>query len=164
MLIGVLADTHDHLLRIQQVVRLFQDRGVCTILHAGDYVAPFALKEMLTCGIPFVGVFGNNDGEKDGLRKLCDALHEPPCSCELDGRRITLLHDQGNLSDAVTAGADLIIWGYTHEAQCRDGPPLTLNPGEACGWVHGKPTVAIVDLTDMTAQIVELDTSEGADT
>ena len=36
------------------------------------------------------------------------------------------------------------------------GGALILNPGEACGWLHGTPTGAIVDLESMAIEFLEL--------
>ena len=40
------------------------------IIHCGDFVAPFMLKELNEADIPVHGVFGNNDGEQYLLTKF----------------------------------------------------------------------------------------------
>jgi len=156
MLVGVIADTHDNLPLVARAMELFRRRGVGAVLHAGDFVAPFALKALLEPGIPLYGVFGNNDGERAGLGSLCPTLHEAPYRVELGGRTIVLAHSPQQLDARSTEGADLVIHGHTHRVRLEAGRPLLLNPGEAGGWLTGRPTVAVVDLEAMKAEIVEL--------
>ena len=39
MLIGILADTHDNLEKVDAAVRSLNAKGVEMVLHAGDYVS-----------------------------------------------------------------------------------------------------------------------------
>ncbi|MFO8007922.1 MAG: metallophosphoesterase [Candidatus Brocadiia bacterium] len=160
MLIGVVSDTHDNLLMARRAVSMLQARGAEAILHAGDFVAPFALKVLLSAGVPLIAVLGNNDGEVAGLSALCDDLHEPPYRFDLGGRQVVLTHDEALLTDELCAGADLIVCGHSHAPKVQAGPPLRVNPGEAGGWLSGRCTAAMVDLDAMEAEIVELGTQE----
>jgi putative phosphoesterase len=52
---------------------------------------------------------------------------------------------------------DLVIYGHTHEPVIqRVKDAWIINPGEVCGWLYGKPTVAVIDLKTMQAEIVKL--------
>jgi len=52
---------------------------------------------------------------------------------------------------------DLVIYGHTHTPDIRTvNNTLIINPGEASGWLYGKPTVAVADLSAMTAEIIRL--------
>jgi len=44
MKIGVISDTHDNLPLIEKAVKIFNEKGVKLVLHAGDYVALFVVK------------------------------------------------------------------------------------------------------------------------
>ncbi|MHC4591615.1 MAG: metallophosphoesterase [Planctomycetota bacterium] len=160
MLLGVIADTHDNLPKIAAATELFARRGVGHILHAGDLVAPFALRLLLNAGIPVTGVFGNNDGELTGLKKLCDTIYDGPHRFDLAGRTIVVTHDVVELGAEPAAGADLIVYGHSHEVSLAAGQPLRINPGEAGGWVTGRSTAALVDLADMRAEVMELGAQE----
>jgi predicted phosphodiesterase len=37
------------------------------------------------------------------------------------------------------------------------GETLIINPGEACGWVYGSPTAAILDLETKHVEFIKLD-------
>ena len=52
---------------------------------------------------------------------------------------------------------DLVVFGHSHEvAERRVGETLLLNPGEVCGWLTGRATVAVVDLEGMTVEVIDL--------
>ena len=44
MRVGLIADTHDRLPAIAELVREMQTHGIDMVLHAGDYCSPFSLK------------------------------------------------------------------------------------------------------------------------
>jgi putative phosphoesterase len=67
MKVGIMSDSHDHLINIRKAVETFKEAGVGFVLHAGDFVAPFVANELQKLNCPLLGVFGNNDGERIGL-------------------------------------------------------------------------------------------------
>ena len=69
MLLGIIADTHDNLDAIENAVDIFNREKVDLVIHAGDFVAPFTVRKFRGLDCKFIGIFGNNDGEKEGLRK-----------------------------------------------------------------------------------------------
>ncbi len=64
-MIGIMSDSHDNLDAIKQAVRLFKEIKCDFIIHAGDFVAPFAAKELEGLSCQVKAVFGNCDGEKN---------------------------------------------------------------------------------------------------
>jgi putative phosphoesterase len=160
MLLGIMADSHDNLPRLAAACRTFRERGVDAVIHAGDFVAPFALKLLVREGLPVLGVFGNNDGERAGLRAACAEVYDAPHRCQVDGRTIVIAHSPDQLAGAAGEGADLLVHGHTHQACIDDGPPLLVNPGETGGWLTGRCTVAVADLQALTAELIELDGQE----
>ena len=161
MLIGVISDTHDNLDAIRTALDLFRREQVEMIVHAGDFVAPFALKLFVEQPLPLVAVLGNNDGERKGLTKMTPDLHKPPFETEVGGRKLVLTHEKERLTDDLTDNADLVVFGHTHGCELKHaGDTLWLNPGEAGGWLSGQGTVAFVELDDMSARIVDIDTGE----
>ncbi|MEB3816869.1 MAG: metallophosphoesterase [Desulfurococcales archaeon] len=172
MLIGVLSDTHDNVVLAKRAVHLLLDLGATLIFHLGDIVSPFTLLAMASeaSGRAAIrAVFGNNCGDKTQLRRVAESLgveiEEPPREVVVNGRRILLLHGWGSPSDtrrivyALARGGewDAILYGHTHEVDYRyiQGV-LVLNPGEASGVLHGKPTVALLDTETLKARILEV--------
>ncbi|MEE9212757.1 MAG: metallophosphoesterase family protein, partial [Phycisphaeraceae bacterium] len=78
MKVGVISDTHDRLPPLRRAVALFERLKVGALFHAGDFVAPFAAKiiapEVLS--VPLHCIYGNNDGEREGLKAILPNLVE----------------------------------------------------------------------------------------
>jgi len=159
MLIGIISDTHDNMPQIKRAVDLFNERSVGHVVHAGDYISPFTFRILkdLSCGI--TGIFGNNDGDRLLLHKMSEGRVFPqPRIFELEGRKIVVIHEH-HIADALADSGhyDLVIYGHTHKPEIRKMKnTLVINPGEAGSWLYGKSTVAIADLSRMTAEIIAL--------
>ncbi len=69
MIIAVMSDSHDHLDNLRRVLDLIKGEKARHIIHCGDFVAPFVLKELQAAGIPMNAVFGNNDGDQHLLTR-----------------------------------------------------------------------------------------------
>lgn len=94
-MIGILADSHDNLIALRRAVRLFNDAKCSLVIHAGDFVAPFAARELRDLDCPVKGVFGNCDGEKPGLVNAFQEIGEvakAPLVFEHDGLRFLVSH------------------------------------------------------------------------
>ncbi len=157
MLIGVISDTHDRLPMIDAAVDEFRKRGVDALIHPGDFVAPFAVRKLLAFDVPLFATYGNNDGERAGLKKLMPQVVDGPLFVELGGRTILVHHFIDWCEAADIARADVVVTGHTHEVVNRTfGGTLRLNPGECCGWVTGRCSVAVLDTEDQSVEIVEL--------
>jgi len=157
MKIGLISDTHDNLPKLERAVSFFNKNKVNFVLHAGDYVAPFAIDKMNALSCDWLGVFGNNDGEKKGLSvKSLNRIKASPYRFKLFGRKVTLLHDPQSL-EMKKEKADLVVFGHTHKPEAvKLKDKLIVNPGECSGWVSGKSTVAIVDLDELNCRIVKI--------
>jgi uncharacterized protein len=160
MIIGVMSDTHDHMIRMKAAVDAFKARGAERIVHCGDFVSPFVLNMIGDAGfMDCVGVFGNNDGEWLWLNRLFKSIgkiHKPPVFPEIGGRRLAVLHEP--MPDDVMAAlpVDVVLFGHTHEAVIRPGKPLIVNPGECCGYLKNRASAALVDLEKLQAEIIDL--------
>lgn len=160
MKIGVISDTHDRLPTFSRAVAMFRRLKVGGILHAGDYVAPFAAKLIgpeANLPMPVHCIYGNNDGERAGLKSVLPNVVDGPLRVTLGGRTIVMHHFDQWLKPGDTNGADVVITGHTHSIvnEQRDGK-LWLNPGECCGWLSDRCTVAVLDLADLSAEVVEV--------
>ncbi len=147
MKIGIMADTHDNLPAVAKAVSVFNDAEVSLVIHAGDLVAPFVSRPLKELKSEFVAVFGNNDGEKFGLKDVFgEKIHRPPYPFNYMGKKILVLHEPDNIEILRSSGYfDLIVYGHTHEIDIRKGRSIVINPGECGGWLYGKRTVAIFD-------------------
>jgi len=165
MRIGILGETHDHMPNIRRVVERLNGDGVELVLHTGDSIAPFVIPVLAGLDARMVGVFGNNDGDRELLILRCD---EHP-SLEISGnfaeftledRRVALLH--GHIKDmlAETIGSgryDLVVHGHTHKSQVdeRNGT-IVLNPGEVCGYLSGVASYATYETASNQPRIITI--------
>lgn len=159
MIIGIISDTHDHLDNLRKVLKIFEDRRVEHIIHAGDFTSPFTWRVLKHFKGGFTGIFGNNDGERVLLKKLYqDRIYVQPYKFSLNGKRIVVMHEPDVVEDLAESGHfDIVVYGHTHEPVIKKVKnTLIVNPGEVCGWLYGKPTIAIVNLEDMNAEIISI--------
>jgi len=164
MLIGLVSDTHDNLTMIEKAVSFFNSRNVSIVLHAGDVISPFTAKRFKECRAKLTLVYGNNDGDRSNLQKAYSEIgaqfYWPAAMLELDSRKMLVLHGEDLKLVEEIAGKnmfDLIVSGHTHEPNLRKiGGTLWVNPGEACGYLTGKSTVALYDSSKHEAEIYEV--------
>jgi len=164
MLIGALSDTHDNIALIEKAVQTINSKNVNIVLHAGDYCSPFTISYLKKLHCNFIGVFGNNDGDHQLLTKRFQETNN--CiirgrfaHVNADGYRIALLHgDDTELLNTIieTGYFDAVIHGHSHIPHLEyRGKTLSINPGEICGYLTGKPTFALLDTDKHQAQIIE---------
>ncbi|MEJ2243776.1 MAG: metallophosphoesterase [Candidatus Bathyarchaeota archaeon] len=80
----------------------------------------------------------------------------PFVDSKLRNLKAPLIGVLGN-NDGSTHFYDILITGHTHEAKIyRKGQMLVINPGETCGLLTGKSTIAILDTDKLEAEIIEL--------
>jgi putative phosphoesterase len=166
MLVGLIADTHDRLPAIAELVRQMQEAGAGMVLHAGDYCSPFALRAFEEAHVSLAGVFGRNDGDPQGLVTRAQSafgaeLFESPHSFEIGGRRILLVHDIGDVNKRSVSSHEIVIHGSTHQQEMKTrGDTLIVNPGEGCGWLYGTPSAALLELDSRDVQFLTLSAAE----
>jgi len=166
MRVGVLSDSHDRVPAIAEFAKLFREAGVGMVLHAGDHCSPFSLSPLLAADLPFAGVFGRNDGDHQGLlaeasKGMATELYDSPHSVDVSGVRLLLIHDLSDVAERSVDAHAVVIHGSSHIRQSRtSGSTLLLNPGEACGWLFGVPTAAILDLETLKVDFLTLDEAE----
>jgi putative phosphoesterase len=166
MRIGLIADTHDRLPAIAELVTQMVKGGAGMILHVGDYCSPLSLRAFEDAHTSLAGVFGKNDGDRQGLVSRAQSafgseLFESPHSFEISGRRILLVHDIADVQERSVTGHDIVIHGHTHQQEMKTrGDTLIVNPGEGCGWLYGTPSAAIIDVDTREVEFLTLRGSE----
>ena len=161
-MIGIISDTHDNIEAIRKAVAFFNSKNVDLVLHAGDLVSPFTFKEFNKLNCKFYAVFGNNDGEKIALKERFKPLCELKDFLELEFRGLKICVYHGTFEEIVRALVDsriydVVIRGHTHQPKVEKfDKTLEINPGECCGYLTGKKTIAILDEKTMNVEIIEL--------
>jgi len=160
-MIGIMSDSHDNVDAVKGAVRFFNGAACKLVIHAGDFVAPFAARELKLLACPVKAVFGNCDGEKKGLRKVIQTfgeIKEAPFGFSFLEMRFLVTHVHVSVDRYAASGKyDVVIFGHTHEADIRrKSDVLLINPGETGGWLSGISSVAVFDPTSRDAEIVTL--------
>ena len=161
MKLGIISDSHENMPKIRRAVERFNREKVGLVLHAGDIISPITATEFSALEAPFIGVYGNNDGDKLYLTerfKDIGRIHPKRYEGETGGKRFLLIHEPDMLDALAESGHyDFIVYGHTHQIDIgRRGPTLVINPGEACGWITGRATAAILDTDTMEVEVIEI--------
>ena len=162
MRIGLMSDTHDRVPAVEALLREMIAREVQFVLHAGDYCSPFALKPFQDHNVAMAGVFGRNDGDPEGIRAFAaqgmgHELFESPHSITFGDQKVLIVHDIGDVVERSVLAHAVVIHGHTHLQEMKTrGDTLIVNPGEACGWLNGSPTAAVLDLDTKHVEFIKL--------
>lgn len=153
MRLGVISDTHDNVAAIEEAVAFFEQDGIDTLVHCGDFIAPLMVPYFE--GFELHGVLGNNDGDIDAIEQQFMAidgatLHGRYAELSFDGTSVFLLHgDQGmDVVDSYAADDyDYLIYGHFHAAEERSvGDTTVVNPGAHLPITDDSRSVATIDL------------------
>jgi putative phosphoesterase len=174
MKIGVMSDTHDHLVSVEKAIRIFQKEKVDLIIHCGDWVSPFvpqfiySLTPKLT--IQIKSVFGNNEGDyfrffqrKEKENWLID-FYKEAFELEINQKKIAVYHGSNKIITKSLIEShlyDVVFTGHTHQALVEKiGKTLHINPGSTAGYCQGKitknQTLALYNSKDNSAEIIKI--------
>ena len=117
MKIGVMADSHDRVPAIADLLERFANKGVSMVMHAGDYCAPFSLAPFHQRGMALLGVFGRNDGDRETLaayaaRGMGTEIYESPHSFDVGGKRVLLVHEIAEVSPRSIESTGVFVMRY----------------------------------------------------
>ena len=166
MKIGIMSDTHDYLPNIRKAIEIFNEEGAEAVIHCGDFVSLFVIKEFENLNANIIATYGNNDGERCKLKEWLKNINEDNIiddfvSVELDGLRffITHGHHQSIVDMAIKSGLyDVVVYGHTHDMVIEEVDDiLVINPGECCGYLTGNQTVVILDTEKKAYKDINLD-------
>lgn len=169
MKIGIITDTHENLEHIEKAVSFFNENNVEIVFHAGDIISPITFVEFRKLRAKFIGVFGNNDGEKFYLKEKFSPIgniYEDSYETSIDGIKLVMYHKPICHNAILLSNFyDIIIYGHTHEIDIRAGQeifkpekkefilqtfkcnntPIIVNPGECCSMLTGMSSAVIFD-------------------
>ncbi len=150
MRLGILSDTHNHIARTREGVRILVDAGAEALVHCGDLATP---EIVAACAVrPFYFVFGNHDA--DSVPQLQEAAGQHGATClqwggviELAGRKVGVTH--GHLTTdrrrVEALSPDYLLSGHCHAAfDVVEGGIRRINPGAL--YRASSFSVAILDL------------------
>ncbi len=148
-----ISDTHDNIYAIRDLIEDVKKERVDFIVHAGDVISPFAIREL--GGLERIAekiyiAFGNNDGDRGKLVEIAltkgwiigDVVAFPG-GCAYHGTNPDVLK-------LLTRQYQLVVTGHTHKKGVEKGDALVINPGEVCGYLSGVRSYAIADDGDVS--------------
>ncbi len=161
MLIGVISDTHDNLSAIDLSIEILNSKDIDLVIHGGDMISPFAAARFKSLNAPLKAVYGNNDGDRRLLSlrmKEMGGEIDDFLDFELDGKRIAVYHGTiESIQQSLILGGkyQVLVTGHTHRPDIgSDGETIVINPGEVCGYLSGKRSIAILDTSSTGAEIL----------
>jgi len=170
-----MSDTHDNVSYTLKAIDKLVEAGVEEVIHLGDIISPFIprfIKKRLdeeNVDLRIMAVLGNNDGDVYLLSRLFNEygwrLLINPSIIEIDGRRFYVMHGFNGIEFTEMIAEKLlekldvdgVLYGHTHRLKHKylDGK-LLLNPGEVCGYLTNRSTIALLDTSDLSIRIIEL--------
>lgn len=158
MKIGIISDTHDRLTHIEKAVDIFIHNNVTSVYHAGDFTSPFTVRAFKRLTVPLKCVFGNNDGDKELLRKsfsqMDSVLENSILFDSPEGLSLAMTH-YPETAEHLSGRYDIVIFGHTHKKHVeKKGKSLLVNPGEACAWLTGEASVFILDTSRLDGEFI----------
>ncbi len=153
MQIGVVSDTHNNLKNIDRIISLFNEENVSLVIHTGDIANANSLKKFSRLDSKLVGVYGNNDRNEIGIKKIADNnnfhFQEPPKTLTLCHKNIAIFHEPDDIENFLlqNKNINIVIHGHTHRYrnETKNGV-LFFNPGESAGMQTGSNAIGILDL------------------
>lgn len=160
MRLGVVSDTHNNVKNVRRIVDLFNAAQVDAVIHTGDITKASTLRLFTELRAPLYGVFGNNDVERDELMTTIAAnqfdFSDGVKWLDFASRRIVVVHDPREF-ETIDLPYDVALHGHTHRYRA-DNPSsqqLVFNPGECAGHMSGLNAVGVVDLTDLSHELLK---------
>lgn len=166
-MVAIVSDSHDHLKNLSRACEIASERGCQVMLFAGDLVAPPTLECFDEFNGPVHMVLGNNEGEIAGLTARVNAnpkltLHGlvqgNSMELELEGKKIFMNHYPKLARLAAESGNyDICIHGHDHLYNVEKvATTLLINPGEVQGQRTKIPSFAIINLSTMEVERINL--------
>ena len=163
MQIAVLSDTHDQIANLDAAVAHCNRHGVALIIHCGDLISPFMLKQLAAFQGPVHLVYGNNVGDIHLISLHCVVKypnithHGVMGMIEVGGRKIGF-HHYPEVAQAMAMQKlyDIVCCGHNHIYAIEQlGATLLVNPGDLLG-KNIRPCFCLVDLNTLETCRIEV--------
>ena len=159
-MLGIISDTHENEEAIKKAVKIFKEKNIEFGVHCGDIISPPMLEHFK--GLKMKFVFGNNDGEKNGLIAKCREFGFDEIKDELEfdhkGKKFYVYHGtkREKLENAVKSNKyDYMLTGHTHiKRDEKIRKTRVINPG-ALFRIYPY-TIALLDVENDKLEFVKI--------
>jgi len=159
-MLGIISDTHENEKATKKAVAVFKEKNIEFGVHCGDIISPPMLEHFQ--GLKMKFVFGNNDGEKNGLNSKAKEFGFEEIAeekeFEFKGKKFYVYHgtDREKLDVAIKSNKyDYILTGHTHiKNDVKISNTRVINPG-ALFRIYPY-TIALLDVDNEKVEFVEI--------
>jgi hypothetical protein len=139
--IAIISDTHDQIANLRAAVQYCNHENVELLLHCGDLISPFMLKELGDFNGRTHLIYGNNAGDQHLISSRCATEysrithHGTLGILKFGGLNIALVHyPELARGLAMHSCYDVVCYGHNHvhSVECY-GQTLLINPGHLLG-------------------------------
>ncbi len=157
-MIAIISDTHENVPMVRKALYALKDYNISFIVHLGDIVCPPMLEEFKGYNLKFV--FGNNDGERQGLVKKAKELgFEAPDEqiiFEYENKKFLATHIEEFVTSKINSNAfDYVLVGHTHKRKNNKiFNTRVINPGALS--FTPEPSIAVLDVKNDNVIFIDL--------
>ncbi|RLI74937.1 metallophosphoesterase [Archaeoglobales archaeon] len=147
-----ISDTHDNMFAIRDFIDEIKKEKFEFLVHAGDVIAPFALREFERLNKQIYISFGNNDGDRNLLMGVIEKNKWTAADIVSFPKGVVYHGTNANIVEILKKlNVEFLIVGHSHKPKIERLNGITvLNPGEICGYLTEKRSYAIVEDGDVT--------------
>jgi putative phosphoesterase len=151
--IGILSDTHNNQINIQNALSIFSRYQPALLIFCGDATTLESIQWF--CEYPIIYTFGNGDLATGEIAAILKAYKKEnfvgfAYKDELGGKKVAVIHGHmyDRLDELIKSGEyDYVFTGHTHRRMDdRLGKTRLINPGAVGGSGGESRSVAILDL------------------
>ena len=159
-MLGIISDTHENEEAIKKAAGIFKQKNPDFLVHCGDIISPPMLEHFQGFKMKFV--FGNNDGERNGLNAKAKEFGFEEVTDEKEftfkGKKFYVYHgtNKNRLDAAIKSNKyDYVLTGHTHiKRDEKSGKTRVINPGSLFR-IHPY-TIALLDVGKDKLEFVEV--------
>lgn len=159
-MIGIISDTHENIPATKKAVEILKQRKADIVVHCGDIISPVMIP--LFEGLPMKFVYGNNDGEVEGLNVMAQKYGFEDITFQkqftYQNKSFYVYHgtNPSLLQNAIDSQQhDYILTGHTHIIRDETiGTARVINPGALFN--VEKYTIAFLDVSSNNLEFIEI--------
>lgn len=157
--IAILSDSHDQVANLAAAITYCNNHNISTVIHCGDLISPFMLKQLTKLQGAVHLIYGNNMGDQHLISSRCGKTFKnikhygTLAELEVFNKHIAVVHyPEVARGLASQATYDIVCCGHNHTFETAQHDNTTLiNPGQLMGEKEDTGFV-VLDCKSMTVQ------------